>query len=375
METGGNGHLSADEIAEVLGGDDRQGLSAERRHHARTCVVCERMIAMHQEQERKLRSLAPSVRTEAAPDCPEPAVWASLAAGQTDPAETDTLLDHACGCDACGALLRAAAQDFSDQTSDAESRELGKLASASPDWQHALARRMARESSGSPTVRLSPWLARAAAAVLALAGSWWGYQQWFRTDPAKLIAQAYTSQRPFDLRIAGAGHAPVRIERRGAGSPFERPRALLDAEASIARELENDRDSARWLDLRARAEMLTWDAETAIATLQHALDRKPDDPDLLADLGLAYALRAEAANRDVDYGYSIEYLSRSLKAKPNFPEAVFNRAVVFERMYLYEEAVREWRRYLEIDTAGPWREEAQRRLAGLEQKKSRGRKP
>ena len=85
---------------------------------------------------------------------------------------------------------------------------------------------------------------------------------------------------------------------------------------------------------------------------------------------MAYALRAEASNRDVDYGYAIEYLGRSLKAKPNSPEVIFNRAVVYERMYLYEDAIREWRHYLELDTSGSWRVEAQRRLAELEQKKS-----
>jgi tetratricopeptide (TPR) repeat protein len=123
------------------------------------------------------------------------------------------------------------------------------------------------------------------------------------------------------------------------------------------------------LDLIARAEMLESDPEAAISTLQHALERKPDDPGLLAALGMAYALRADAQNRAVDYGFAIDYLRRSLKAKPDSLTAVFNLAVVYERMYLYPDAIEQWRHYLDLDKSGDWNKEAQRRLAELEQKK------
>src|SRR5439155_540409 len=116
-----------------------------------------------------------------------------------------------------------------------------------------------------------------------------------------------TQHRPFEFRIPGAEQAPVRVERSGAGSTFGRPSALLQAEARIAGALAKNPDNTEWLALRARAEMLAKDAETAIATLTRALDQKPDDPDLLAAVGMAYALRAEAANRAIDYGQAIEY--------------------------------------------------------------------
>jgi Flp pilus assembly protein TadD len=194
------------------------------------------------------------------------------------------------------------------------------------------------------------------------------WNQWIAGDPARLIASAYTQQRPFEYRIPGAGQAEVRLTR-GAGSSFKRPPALVEAEAKILRELEKSPESVKWLALQGRAEILAWDSEAAIGTLQRALEQKPDDPDLLADLGIAFALRAETRNKDVDYSSAIEYLGRSLKAKPDSPEAVFNRAVVFEKFGLRDEAEREWRRYLEMDKSGAWRDEAQRRLAELEQKK------
>ena len=56
---------------------------------------------------------------------------------------------------------------------------------------------------------------------------------------------------------------------------------------------------------------------------------------MLGDLGMAYALRADAQNRDIDFAYAIEYLCSAIKARPKSPELIFNRAIVYERMYLY----------------------------------------
>src|SRR5262249_35280974 len=141
---------------------------------------------------------------------------------------------------------------------------------------------------------------------------------------------------------------------------------LLRAHAKITRELERNPNSVRSLDLRARVEMIGLDPETAVATLQYALERRRDDPDLMADLGMAYALRAEGLTRDSDYWRAAEYLERALKARPNSAATIFNLALVYGRMSRYEDAMREWRRYLDVDRAGPWRDEAQRRLGELQ---------
>ncbi len=377
MEEPGTRHLTADEVAGLIGRDGPEGISEERATHASSCDRCGRIIAMHQEEHMRLQRLAGGPRGKPTDTCPAAAEWASLAAGLAEASRSDELLAHASRCDACGAVLHALVEDFSEEVTEAESHSLEAIESAKPSWERQMAHRMA-QASGRGRVIPMPfmrWMARAAAVLVAVGAGWLVWDQWIVSDPARLIAKAYTQQRPFEFRIPSAGHAGVRLERRGMGSNFQRPPALLEAEAKIARELEKDPDSVKWLALRARADMLRWDPETALGTLQRALERKPDDPDLMADLGMAYALRAEAQNRDVDYGYAIEYLGRSLKAKPNSLEAIFNRAVVYERMYLNEEAAREWRRYLDLDTAGAWREEAQRRLGELDVKKKSGRQP
>jgi tetratricopeptide (TPR) repeat protein len=177
------------------------------------------------------------------------------------------------------------------------------------------------------------------------------------------------------MRIPGAERAPLGAQQRGTGVAVQRTEKLLEAEARIARELKKDPDSRKWLGLRARAEMLAWDPESAIDTLNRLIEHRPDDPEVLADLGMAYALRAEAADRAVDYNRAIDYLSRALKISPESQTATFNRALVYERMNQYDEAAREWQRYLTLDPSGAWADEAKSQLAEITPKRNSPAKP
>lgn len=382
MERHEEEHLTAAEIAGFLEAGRGEGLLAERVNHARSCALCGRVIEMHEEQESRLRQLGSGPQEALRAGCPTEAELTSLAAGLVESERGQALLAHVSECDGCGALLRTAIEDLSDDRDTEESEKLAALESARPEWQRSLARRMALAARPSPPMRLWLWLTEwhaaqppgwvwkvsAAALILAIGAGWWSYDHWVLSHPARLIAQAYTAQRPFDFRIEGAGYGLVQIQR-GFGSSFRRPASLVEAEERIARELAKKPDSAEWLALHGRAELLALDAENAIANLTRAVDQRPDDPVLLADLGTAYALRAERAEaqgRAADYRPAIEHLTRSIRARPKFPEAVFNRALVYERLLEYDEAIRQWRLYLSLDASGGWADEARSRLTNLE---------
>jgi hypothetical protein len=377
LEQPDEGHLTADEISALIDPAGSHGIPAERAAHAGSCDRCKRNVAMQQEWDTRLHLLAGGRRRAPAVACPPATEFADLAAGLTEGSRSDELLAHAAQCDACGAILHAAAEDFSAPPTDVELQSLAELPSSAEGWQLQTARKMVRASGRGGVISMPPrsWFAWAAALVVATGASWVAWQQWGASDPARLIAEAYSQQRPFDFRIPEAGYSDLRVERGANGSSFQRPPALLEAEAKVARELAKEPDSVKWLSLRARAEMLTWDPGTAILTLQRALDRKPGDPDLTADLGMAYALRADADKRDLDYAYAIDYLGSSLRARPNSPVTVFNRAIVYEHLHLNDEAAQDWRHYLELDPAGAWHEDAQRRLNQLDSKKNSGRQP
>jgi CHAT domain-containing protein len=199
---------------------------------------------------------------------------------------------------------------------------------------------------------------------------------WIAQQPSRqlrsaeaLLAQAYSKQRGFDLRLPDASYAPIESQpENGERSAFSRPIALLEAESRIAVRLAKNPDDAQWLRLRARAEMLDRHYDDAVSTLQRATDAQPDDVSLLADLGCAYALRAEGERRDIDYGAAIDMLWRFLRAKPDSPVALFNRAVVYERMFLYDDARKDWEHYLKLDPSSGWAQEARGRKQAIEQK-------
>ncbi|MEZ5352256.1 MAG: CHAT domain-containing tetratricopeptide repeat protein [Bryobacteraceae bacterium] len=366
-----NGHLSRDEIAAAMT-PEQSGLAPERMRHAESCGLCRDLLAMHEDENVRIRKLlgGPTGTTDPGPACPDSQELAMLAAGLVSARDSERLLAHVSGCDSCGATLRAAAEDFSADSQPEEASVVQSLPSASPFVQRRMAKAMAASMPSAPRVEGGRWLAYAATLILCLGGGWWGYTQWSAGQPEQLIAAAYGEQRPFEFRIPGGAHGPVRVERGAGRSSFSRPRGLLRAVERIGAELKKTPDDSKWLRLRARAEMLEWDADAAVSTLARATDNNPDDPAVLADLGLAHALRAEAADRSVDYGYAIEYLSRALKARPDYKEALFNRAIVYERMFVYDEALKDWERYLTLDPSGPWADEAQRHKAEIEKKKA-----
>jgi tetratricopeptide (TPR) repeat protein len=170
------------------------------------------------------------------------------------------------------------------------------------------------------------------------------------------------------MRIPQAACSPLRVVKGSSDlSRRDRPTALLESEARIARKLAETPNDPRWLQARARAELLDHDFDSAIADLQQCLTLRQDSPHLMTDLGSAYFERAEAKSVQADYNTAIDFLNRALKATPDDPIALFNRAIVCQRMHLYGQAIEDWRHYLRVESRSKWAAEARQRLAEAEQ--------
>src|SRR5262249_42737850 len=118
---------------------------------------------------------------------------------------------------------------------------------------------------------------------------------------------------------------------------------------------------------KARADLLKWSYDAAIAALERARKIQPASPSLLTDLASAYFERAEAEHRGGQYAAALALLDKALDAQPNDPVALFNRAILHDRMRLYDRSIADWQRYLRVDPAGSWTSEAKKRLDGAEQ--------
>jgi Cytochrome c biogenesis factor len=219
----------------------------------------------------------------------------------------------------------------------------------------------------APTRRFPlPW-AYATAAIVVLAAGVWFVQTRRQPSIDQLIASAYAERRPFELRIAGAAYGPVRQERGGERSAFAEPASLLRAKYVIKERLAGRPDDEAMLAASGRVELLEGHYDEAIRTFGRMLDAQPDSPALLTDLATAYFQRAVATDHAIDYGQTIELLGRTLAKTPDDHVALFNRAIALQKMFAYQEAIRDWEHYLRVDPKGSWADEARRRLSELQE--------
>ena len=176
---------------------------------------------------------------------------------------------------------------------------------------------------------------------MASAGYWFVVRS-RRPSVDQLIAQAYSEQRSLELRVADASQAPIRQQRGTERSSLSKPAALLEAELLIKRQLEKTPNDPMWLAAKGRSELLEWQYEDAIRSFERVLETNPGSPDALRDLATAHFQRAEVEHRPIDYGNAIEELSKALAKRPDDPVSLFNRAIIYERMFLYDNAAKDW---------------------------------
>lgn len=294
--------------------------------------------------------------------CPAPGAWLDLVNGEVPEANIDKLMAHASTCPACAALVRTMNADPSPE----EAVQVAQLACASRQWQHQMAAKMActpRKAAQGKVWYL--WAGAGLAAALAIAvvlTTWW---QRVNT-PERLLAEAYTHSRIFELRMPGAGFAEVTPESHLRGSATGRESAsLLDARARIERHLETAPQDPHWLQLEARADLLEEKFDPAIDILDRLLAAGPVTSGLLTDDAAAYFQRGAATGSENDRATALDYLRRADELAPGDPVVLFNEAVAMEDRGQVMNAVETWNRYLRFERDPRWLAEGRRRLQAL----------
>jgi CHAT domain-containing protein len=276
-------------------------------------------------------------------------------------------LAHAAGCNVCAQRLRVLSADVSPE----ETGELGRLALASDERQRSLAEQLARTphlSSSRRETRLYLWTGAGLAASLLIAT---GVLSWWRvaSNPENLMAEAYTHERIFDLRMPGAGFAEVTPEKHMRGSATGRESAkLLEARASIERHLDAAPEDQHWLQLEARSDVLEEKFDPAIDILDRLVAAGPVTSSLLVDDASAYFQRGAATGSENDRATALDYLRRADELAPGDPVVLFNEAVAMEDRGQVMNAVETWNRYLRFERDPRWLAEGRRRLQALEQR-------
>ena len=178
------------------------------------------------------------------------------------------------------------------------------------------------------------------------------------TPSLALLAAQPLETRPIEPRVTGGfPYAPYRAGVKSTGS-FE-VRRRIGSEATGA--------SPASLGAEALSLLLDRNPDQALDRLSKALATSPREARLLSDLAAAYLVRAELKDSPYDLIQALAAADRALEISPPLAEARFNQALALTRLGLGPEAEKAWKAYREIDTASPWRDEAEAHLQRLRQ--------
>jgi tetratricopeptide (TPR) repeat protein len=371
-----------------------QALDAQQ--HLKTCVVCQATAEKYRNAEEILNGLRTRDKTsfpqgkepERGTECPVEQTWLLVSAGLIPWDEAKVYVAHAATCDWCGPLLKEAMEDLAQDVTPEEEQVLADLQSASPAWQREMGRKLAaahpapEAAEGKPAEREKStaasrhkqqvsifrslrfvWVnAVVALLVIAVSVGWWMTRE---PDVNQLLAQSYQERRILQLRISGAKYSPIHVKRGPNDTP---PASLRSAESRIRQGLEKSPQNQSLLHQKGRAELLEGDYGAAIATLQQAKDLGNGNRMIAVDLATAYFQKAAAEGNLADYRATIQSLSTVLQQYPDDEIALFNRAIVYERLSQDQDAIHDWERYLRVTRDKEWDGEAQQYLAELKGK-------
>lgn len=269
------------------------------------------------------------------PGCPDPETLGAFIDGTLPAAQMAAMNEHLATCDDCMEVMRTAASFRESE------HVVVPIASRRRQWLGALA---------------------AGIAIVFFAGAIAFYLQRTRPhrDIAALIDAAPVSYRRVEPRISGFRWAELRRMRADEGVPRDSESLRLDGVAGDV--LRRERADAHAAGV---AELLIEQPAAAIEKLRDAASRRPDDASVWNDLAAAYYAEATQSRRADDLPLALAAADHALRIEPHNGEALFNRALVLERMQLRDNAARAWRDFLAVDPSSAWAAEARRHLAGL----------
>src|SRR6185312_6425401 len=95
--------------------------------------------------------------------------------------------------------------------------------------------------------------------------------------------------------------------------------------------------------------------DAAIATLTKALERHETYPaQLNLLLAIAYLQKGDSSGDSADYAQSVKLLNSIVQQKDVNRDAMFNLALTYTKMEMWEQAGAAWQNYLRFDTDSGW---------------------
>lgn len=220
----------------------------------------------------------------------------------------------------------------------------------------------------TPPFRLSAtWLAVAASIAIALTALLVIRQRTATaSDPmSRLIALVPRDSRPSQTRLASFPWAPYRGPMRAQKEVQDARRLqLVGAAGDAVAKADSDQGAAAQRTAGV-ALLIVGEPEGALQRLQLAAGRAPTDAGVWSDLAAADYAAAVRLDRASLLPEALAAADHAVALRRDLPEALFNRAMILERLGLPAQARQAWQRYLEVDSATAWAAEAREHLRRL----------
>lgn len=216
--------------------------------------------------------------------------------------------------------------------------------------------------------RISPWWLSAAAAALvgvALLSPWRPPSK--NESIARLVDATPRDSRDIEPRLSGGfPWAPLRPTMRSAqGGQLDADRMkLIGVAGTVIKRSAND-DSIDARHASAIAYLLAGQTKTA-STLLTEVTSRAGHARIWSDLAVVRYIEAEEMEDPSLLAEALAAADEALRLDVTCVEALFNRALVIERLGLRNQARAAWQRYITVDPKGPWATEAERHLRALE---------
>jgi len=199
---------------------------------------------------------------------------------------------------------------------------------------------------------------RIAASILIIvglaSGVWWTFSNRESELDKGLAAlkTAYAEQRPIEPRISALPYSSY-SQTRGNTVDDQRTDNLRRAQLHLEQAVR-EKPSPEAHHALGKVYLAQGRLDDAIKELDQSINGSKDPAQNFNDLGVAYLEKG-------DYSHSIDSFNQALQLD-NLPEALFNRALAYEKQSRSKEAQADWNEYLKRDPTSPWADEARRHL-------------
>jgi len=195
--------------------------------------------------------------------------------------------------------------------------------------------------------------------VVGLAfGIWWALKSGeSEFDKGLRALQAgYGEQRPIEARISALPYSRF-SSTRGSKAANHTKEELRLAELHLAKALR-DKPTPEAHHALGKVYLAQGKFDQAISEFEQSLSGSQNQAQVYNDIGVAWMEKGE-------FNRSLVGFSKALELDGNLPDALFNRALCYERQSRFDDAKAVWNEYLKRDSTSPWADEARRHLIRL----------